>query len=120
MYVGGPARKSSAPSVHARTRMFIRADGASRANSTRAWSPSCCVSRHTLGPQLLISEPDDEVSRQAVLIISSDPLAAALLGAAVELAGHQPHFVRTEERARAALLRARPRLVLVDCDHDEA
>ncbi|CAN5261039.1 hypothetical protein BH09GEM1_BH09GEM1_28790 [soil metagenome] len=60
------------------------------------------------------------MSRQAVLIISSDPLAAALLGAAVELADHMPHFVRAEERARAALMRLRPRLVLVDCDHTEA
>ena len=60
------------------------------------------------------------MSRQAVLIISSDPLAAALLGAAVELAGHMPHFVRPDERARAALLRVRPRLLLVDCDHEEA
>jgi hypothetical protein len=60
------------------------------------------------------------VSRQAVLIISSDPLAAALLGAAVELSGHLPHFVRPEERLRAALLRVRPRLLLIDCDHEEA
>jgi hypothetical protein len=67
-----------------------------------------------------MSADDDDVSRQAVLIISSDPLAAALLGAAVELAAHMPHFVRADERARAALLRVRPRLVLVDCDHDEA
>ena len=67
-----------------------------------------------------ISEPDDDVSRQVVLIISSDSLAAALLGAAVELAGHMPHFAGTDERVRAALLRVRPRLVLVDCDHEEA
>jgi len=60
------------------------------------------------------------VSRQAVLIISADPLAAALLGAAVELAAHMPHFTRPDERARAALLRVRPRLVLIDCDHTEA
>lgn len=60
------------------------------------------------------------MSRQAVLIISSDPLAAALLGAAVELAEHMPHFVRPDERARAGLLRVRPRLVLIDCDHVEA
>ena len=60
------------------------------------------------------------MSRQAVLIISSDPLAAALLGAAVELAEHMPHFVRADERARSALLRVRPRLVLIDCDHEEA
>jgi hypothetical protein len=60
------------------------------------------------------------VSRQPVLIISSDPLAAALFGAAVELAGHMPHFMRADERARAGLLRVRPRLVLIDCDHEEA
>lgn len=60
------------------------------------------------------------MSRQAVLIISSDPLAAALLGAAVELAGHMPHFPGKEERVRAALLRVRPRLILVDCDHEDA
>jgi hypothetical protein len=60
------------------------------------------------------------VSRQAVLIISSDPLAAALLGAAVELAGHMPNFAGDDERVRAALLRVRPRLILVDCDHEEA
>jgi hypothetical protein len=66
------------------------------------------------------SSPDDDVSRHAVLILSADPLAAALLGAAVELAGHVPHFVRQGEPARDALLRVRPRLVLVDCDHDES
>lgn len=66
------------------------------------------------------NQPDDEVSRQAVLIISSDPVAAALLGAAVELAEHMPHFVGNGERTRAALLRVRPRLILVDCDHEEA
>jgi hypothetical protein len=60
------------------------------------------------------------VSPHAVLILSSDPLAAALLGAAVELAGHAPRFSTEGELPRAALLRLRPRLVLVDCDHDDA
>jgi hypothetical protein len=59
------------------------------------------------------------VSRHAVLIFSADPLAAALLGAVVELAGHAPHFPQHEEAARSALLRVRPRVVLIDCDHDE-
>jgi hypothetical protein len=57
---------------------------------------------------------------ESVLVFSSDPLAAALLGAAVELAGHLPHFVREGESARVTLLRVRPRLILVDCDHEEA
>jgi hypothetical protein len=60
------------------------------------------------------------VSPHAVLVLSSDPLAAALLGAAVELAGHVPSFSREGELPRAALLRLRPRLVLVDCDHEDA
>ncbi|MBA3671094.1 MAG: hypothetical protein H0W68_03595 [Gemmatimonadaceae bacterium] len=64
--------------------------------------------------------PDDDATRLAVLIISHDPLASALLGAAVEIAGHAPHFPQDGERVRVSLLRVRPRLVLVDCEHDEA
>ena len=60
------------------------------------------------------------MSFRAVLIFSSDPLAAALLGAAVELAGHAPHFAEKDEPARAALMRVRPRLALIDCDHEES
>jgi hypothetical protein len=63
---------------------------------------------------------DGDVSRHDVLIFSTDPLAAALLGAAVELAGHTPHFPKAGEAARAALMRLRPSAVLIDCDHDEA
>jgi hypothetical protein len=59
------------------------------------------------------------VSRHAVLVLSSDPLAAALLGAAIELAGHAPRFPLAEEAARTALLRVRPKLVLIDCDHED-
>jgi hypothetical protein len=66
------------------------------------------------------SSSDDDVSFHAVLILSSDPLAAALLGAAVELAGHVPHFQRRDESARNALLRVRPKLALIDCDHEES
>jgi hypothetical protein len=62
---------------------------------------------------------DDESRRLPVLVLSSDPLAAALLGAAVELAGYAPRFPLSDEPARTALLRARPRLVVVDCDHEE-
>jgi hypothetical protein len=68
----------------------------------------------------LTRSPDGDVSRQDVLILSSDPLAAALLGAAVELAGHVPSFPQSGEGDRAALLRHRPRVVLLDCDHGEA
>lgn len=60
------------------------------------------------------------MSRHAVLVFSSDPLAAALLGAAIELAGHAPSFPQPDEPARDALLRVRPRLAVIDCDHAEA
>ena len=63
---------------------------------------------------------DDDVSRQTILVLSSDPLAAALLGAAIELSGQAPRFPRAEEPARDALLRVRPRLVVIDCDHADA
>ena len=59
------------------------------------------------------------MSRHPVLVLSSDPLAGALLGAAIELAGHAPRFPQPEEAARAALLRVRPRLVVIDCDHED-
>jgi hypothetical protein len=66
------------------------------------------------------SSNDGDVSRHAVLIFSADPVAAALLGAVVELAGLAPHFPQQEETARAALMRVRPRLILIDCDHEES
>ena len=58
--------------------------------------------------------------RHDVLILSDDALAAALLGAAAELVGHQPRFPEPNESARDALRRVRPVAVVVDCDHEEA
>ena len=57
------------------------------------------------------------MNRHPVLVLSSDPLAAALLGAAIALAGHAPRFPQSAEASRAALMRIRPRLVVIDCDH---
>lgn len=55
----------------------------------------------------------------SALIFSTDPLAAALLGAVIELAGARPVFGAPGERARDALLRVRPVLALVDCDDED-
>jgi hypothetical protein len=55
-----------------------------------------------------------------VLILSSDALAAALLGAAIEIAGFAPAFPRIGEAPRDALRRTRPCLVVVDCDLEDA
>ena len=60
------------------------------------------------------------MSRHPILVLSSDALAAALLGAAIELTGHAPRFPASEETPRAALLRVRPRVVVIDCDHADA
>jgi hypothetical protein len=54
------------------------------------------------------------------LIFSEDPLAAALIGAAVELIAFAPAFPGDGEQPRDALLRHRPGLVLIDCDHEAA
>lgn len=55
-----------------------------------------------------------------VLVLSADPLASALLGAAIELAGGRPVFLGESEGRRDALLRLRPAHVLVDCDDEGA
>ena len=51
--------------------------------------------------------------------MSRDALAAALLGALVELEGYAPRFVHDREPARDALRRVRPMAVLVDCEFPE-
>lgn len=104
-------------------RMFIVAGRASRAGFPAmstivgpALAPCRRLTRHR--GRDADSNTDGDVSRHDVLIFSADPLAAALLGAAIELAGHTPHFAQQDESARAALRRVRPRLALIDCDHD--
>jgi hypothetical protein len=83
-----------------------------------ALARGCGFTRHR--GRAFDSNTDGDVSRHDVLILSADPFAAALLGAAVELAGQLPLFPQPSEGGRAALIRLRPRVVLVDCDHDEA
>jgi hypothetical protein len=60
------------------------------------------------------------MTASGVLIVATDPLAGALLGAAVELAGYSPVFPLEGEEARDALRRSKPCAVLVDCDCDDA
>jgi hypothetical protein len=56
----------------------------------------------------------------SVLVFSMDSFAAALIGAAVELAGYGPIFPLDGEAPRDAVMRVRPAAALVDCDHAEA
>jgi hypothetical protein len=60
------------------------------------------------------------MTRRTVLILSTDPFAAALLGGGVELAGFIPVFPQKDESARDALRRTRPSVALIDCDYDDA
>lgn len=53
----------------------------------------------------------------AVAIVCADPLLAALLGGAVELAGFRATFSRPDETEYEALRRVRPAAVLIDCEH---
>lgn len=86
------------------------------------WSPSC-AHRASLPRSWPRSQPlkgRADVSRIPVLILSDDSLAAALLGAAVDLAGESPFFPDGGESPRVALRRVRPSVILVDCDHQGA
>ena len=60
------------------------------------------------------------MTQRTILIFSTDALAGALLGAAVELVGATPIYPHAGEGPRDALLRVRPAVALVDCDHETA
>ena len=55
-------------------------------------------------------------STTLVLILSADPVAAALLGGLVELLGYGVQFASIEEGVDAGLRRTHPRIYLVDCE----
>jgi hypothetical protein len=60
--------------------------------------------------------PNYSPAAPSALILSPDPLAGALIGAAVELAGVAPVFPREAESPKLALRRLRPMCLLLDCD----
>ena len=62
---------------------------------------------------------DDARARQ-VLIVSTDPVVAALLGTLIELDGHLPLFPTADEPPVKALERLRPHAAIVDCDREDA
>ena len=55
----------------------------------------------------------------SVLILAREEVVAALLGMLVEIKGLQPRFLGSAEPAEDAILRDRPRAVIIDCDHPE-
>lgn len=55
----------------------------------------------------------------SVLILAREEVVAALLGMLVEIKGLQPTFLGSAEPAEEAILRDRPRAVIIDCDHPD-
>ncbi|GAC1514762.1 MAG: hypothetical protein NVS1B4_03230 [Gemmatimonadaceae bacterium] len=60
------------------------------------------------------------VTAFSILILSHDVMSAALMGALIEAGGMTALYPRNDEGEREALMRSRPRAVLVDCDHGSA
>jgi DNA-binding NtrC family response regulator len=63
--------------------------------------------------------PDSEADtpgKHVVLILSSDAVAAALLGALVETLGYLVRFFHPPEGPDAAFRRGKPSVAMVDCD----
>ena len=58
-------------------------------------------------------------SQPTILVLSTDAVAAALLGALIESLELQPLFPQPGESARDALRRVRPSVALGDCELDE-
>ena len=50
-----------------------------------------------------------------ILILSADPVAAALLGALIETLGYTVRFARAPESADQSMRRVRPGVCLLDC-----
>lgn len=59
------------------------------------------------------------MTRHSALIFSHDPVAAALIGGAAELAGLITSYPSPGEAARDSLRRVRPACVIADCDRDD-
>jgi DNA-binding NtrC family response regulator len=52
---------------------------------------------------------------QDVLVLSTDPLAAALIAALIETMEYAVHFAAPRESVEEAFRRTRPRVVCIDC-----
>jgi DNA-binding NtrC family response regulator len=62
------------------------------------------------------SAADQPPGRQVVLILSADPIAAALLGALIETLGYMVRFYHPSRTADEAMRRERPSIAMLDCE----
>jgi DNA-binding NtrC family response regulator len=53
-----------------------------------------------------------------ILVIAKEPLIQTLMCSLVELSGHRAVQPRSDETVTAAIMRVRPHLLLLDCEHD--
>jgi hypothetical protein len=53
-----------------------------------------------------------------ILVIAKEPLIQTLMCSLVDLSGHRAAQPRGDESVAAAIARVRPRLLLLDCEHD--
>lgn len=77
------------------------------------------VSAATRHPMSTSRKPDsagDYPGKHVVLILSSDAVAAALVGALVETLGYLVRFFRPPELPDVAFRREKPLVAMVDCD----
>ena len=96
--------------------------GRFRANATRvvhgllATSGMSAATRHPKSTRRNPDAGDDLPGKHVVLILSSDAVAAALLGALVETLGYLVRFFHPPELTDVALRREKPSVALIDCD----
>jgi DNA-binding NtrC family response regulator len=60
------------------------------------------------------------VAPSTILVIAKEPLIQTLMCSLVDLSGHRAAQPRSDETLADAIARVRPRLLLLDCEHDDA
>jgi DNA-binding NtrC family response regulator len=67
-----------------------------------------------------VQAPLSQTIPSTILVIAKEPLIQTLMCSLVDLAGHHAAQPHGDETVAAAVARVRPRLVLLDCEHDGA
>jgi DNA-binding NtrC family response regulator len=61
-----------------------------------------------------------QTAPSTILVIAKEPLIQTLMCSLVDLSGHHAAQPHDDETVAAAIVRVRPRLLLLDCEHDGA
>jgi DNA-binding NtrC family response regulator len=67
-----------------------------------------------------VQAPLSQPIPSTILVIAKEPLIQTLMCSLVDLSGHRAAQPRGDETIAAAITRVRPRLLLLDCEHDGA